>query len=371
MTELEWLKQQSGLSDDELKAMEAVAGHVKFVGMLQKLMGENKAALDAKDAAEKTRLDFEKRYQDEFVPEMRRVTQDAVRATGEAARMKAQLERAKEYGIVPDDNPNPNPNPAAPNPTDPPRAPGSPDPNLMTRDDFGRFSQQQSNVLITLNDLNAEHFKLFGSPLGNTQELVDEVQKQRTLGNRSYSLKQAWETKFDVAKKRGEIAAAERQKEIDTAVAAARKEDREKNGSEPRRPFRGSQQVFDVQAGGSVRRAMERLAFTATRKQALAYQCRRAKIGDYCRLGRVRKPVYRLRRQRNAEPVWSRFPEGTGDNAERAYRRVYLAELYVTPLPALISALRAPTIRLAAALRCSSRSSTLARRVERSIPART
>ena len=233
MTELEWLKQQSGLSDDELKAMEAVAGHVKFVGMLQKLMGENKAALDAKDAAEKTRLDFEKRYQDEFVPEMRRVTQDAVRATGEAARMKAQLERAKEYGIVPDDNPNPNPNPAAPNPSDPPRAPGSPDPNLMTRDDFGRFSQQQSNVLITLNDLNAEHFKLFGSPLGNTQELVDEVQKQRTLGNKSYSLKQAWETKFDVAKKRGEIAAAERQKEIDTAVAAARKEDREKNGSNP------------------------------------------------------------------------------------------------------------------------------------------
>ena len=243
MTELEWLKQQSGLSDDELKAMEAVAGHVKFVGMLQKLMGENKAALDAKDAAEKTRLDFEKRYQDEFVPEMRRVTQDAVRATGEAARMKAQLERAKEYGIVPDDdaanggNANANANGgnanANANGGAPPRAPGSPDPNLMTRDDFGRFSQQQSNVLITLNDLNAEHFKLFGSPLGNTQELVDEVQKQRTLGNKSYSLKQAWETKFDVAKKRGEIAAAERQKEIDTAVAAARKEDREKNGSNP------------------------------------------------------------------------------------------------------------------------------------------
>ena len=245
MTELEWLKQQSGLSDDELRAMEAVAGHVKFVGMLQKLMGENKAALDAKDAAEKTRLDFEKRYQDEFVPEMRRVTQDAVRATGEAARMKAQLDRAREYGIVPDDdaanggNANANANGgnananANANSVTPPRAPGSPDPNLMTRDDFGRFSQQQSNVLITLNDLNAEHFKLFGSPLGNTQELVDEVQKQRTLGNKSYSLKQAWETKFDVSKKRGEIAAAERQKEIDTAVAAARKEDREKNGSNP------------------------------------------------------------------------------------------------------------------------------------------
>jgi hypothetical protein len=200
--------------------------------MLQKLMGENKAALDAKDAAEKTRLDFEKRYQDEFVPEMRRVTQDAVRATGEAARMKAQLERAKEYGIVPED-PAPNPNPAAPNPADPPRAPGSPDPNLMTRDDFGRFSQQQSNVLITLNDLNAEHFKLFGSPLGNTQELVDEVQKQRTLGNKGYSLKQAWETKFDVAKKRGELAAADQKKHDDEVRSAAIKEERERNGANP------------------------------------------------------------------------------------------------------------------------------------------
>ncbi len=228
MTELEWLKQQSGLTDDELKAMEAVAGHAKFVGMLQKIIASNQEATKAKEEAEKQRLDFEKRYNDEFIPEMRRVTQDALRATGENAKLQAELAKAREYGIVPE--------PEAPknnNQQDPPRAPGSPNPDAISRDDFGRFSQAQANTIVTLNDLNAEHFKLFGHPLGGTQELVDEVQRQRTLGNKSFTLKNAWEAKHNVAAKRDELAKAERQKEIDAAVAAARKEDAEKRGANP------------------------------------------------------------------------------------------------------------------------------------------
>ena len=228
MTELEWLKQQSGLTDDELKAMEAVAGHAKFVGMLQKMMGENSAALQAKAEAERQRLDFEKRYNDEFIPEMRKVTQDSLRAQGEAAAAQAALKAAREYGIVPE------PVVAAVDPNAaPPRAPGSPDPNAISRDDFNRFSASQSNVLITLNDLNAEHFRLFGSPLGETQALVDEVQKQRTLGNKAYSLKQAWEGKYNVPAKREEISKAARQKEIDEAVSADRKVQAEKYGANP------------------------------------------------------------------------------------------------------------------------------------------
>jgi pyruvate/oxaloacetate carboxyltransferase len=228
MTELEWLKQQSGLTDDELKAMEAVAGHAKFVGMLQKIMGENSAALQAKTDAEKITLNFEKRYNDEFIPEMRKVTNDALTAQGEAARLKAQLDKAREYGIVPEAE-KPVVDPNAPQP----RAPGSPDPNVMTRDDFGRFSQAQSNVLVTLSDLNAEHFKLKGEPLGNTQELVDEVLKQRTLGNKNYSLRQAWETKYEVPKLREEIKAKDQKKHDDEVVAAALKVEREKQGANP------------------------------------------------------------------------------------------------------------------------------------------
>lgn len=228
MTELEWLKQQSGLTDDELKAMEAVAGHAKFVGMLQKIITTNESALKAKDDAEKQTIEARRQYNEEFIPEMRKVTQDALRAQGEAARMKAELDKAREYGIVPD------PERAAVDPNaPPPRAPGSPDPAQSLRDEFGRFSQMQSNTIVALNDLNAEHFKLFGSPLGNTQELVDETQRQRTLGHKNFSLQQAWEAKYNVATKREEIAKADRQKEIDAAVAADRKLQAEKNGSNP------------------------------------------------------------------------------------------------------------------------------------------
>lgn len=225
MTELEWLTQEAGLSAEDIKAFEAVNGFAKLRTGLMKVLGLSEQALKDKVAAEQARIDFEKRYNDEFIPEMRKVTQDALKAQGEAASMKAKLDKAKEYGIVPDD-----PTPPA---VEPPRAPGSPDPNSVTRDDFGRFSAAQSSTIIALNDLNAEHFKLFGAPLGGTQELVDEVNRQRTLGNRSFTLKQAWETKHNVEQKRQEIQKAERQKEIDTAVAAARKEDREKAGANP------------------------------------------------------------------------------------------------------------------------------------------
>jgi len=227
MNELEWLKQESGLTDEELKGLEAVGGFAKLRTGLMKVLGLSEQALKDKTEAENARLDFEKRYQDEFIPEMRKVTQDSLKAQGEAARAQAALKAAREYGIVPDDVAPP------PGVVDPPRAPGSPDPNSLSREDLTRFSQSQSNTLIALNDLNAEHFKLFGSPLGNTQELVDEVTRQRTLGNKSYSLKQAWETKNNVAAKREEIAAAAQTKHDDTIRAEERKKIAEAGGTNP------------------------------------------------------------------------------------------------------------------------------------------
>lgn len=223
MTELEWLKQESGLTDEEIKGLEVVGGFAKLRTGLMKVLGLSEQALKDKTEAENARISFEQRYNNEFVPEMRKVTQDAVRAQGEAARMKAQLEKAKEYGIVPED----------PTPVDPPRAPGSPAPNSVSQEDFARLDRAQTGLQIELQDLNAEHFRLFGQPLGNTRELADEVQRQRTLGNRGFTIRQAWETKNNVSAKREEIQKADRQKEIDTAVAAARKEDREKQSANP------------------------------------------------------------------------------------------------------------------------------------------
>ncbi len=227
MTELEWLKQESGLTDDELKTYEPLIGADKFKAFLKKVISANEA-LSSQAATAKGELDqFTKRYNEEFVPAMRSTAQDALTKEGELAALKAKLAKAKEFGIVLEDEP-----PAA-GKTDPPRAPGSPDPNALTRDDLTQFSQRQSNTLIALQNLNAEHFELFGKPLGGTDELVAEVQRQHLLGNKGFNLKSAWEAKHNVAAKRAEVQAAARQKEIDAAIAADRKVQAERHGSNP------------------------------------------------------------------------------------------------------------------------------------------
>lgn len=222
MTELEWLKQESGMTDEELKAMETVAGAGKFKAFLVKAVAANQQAATDKATAEQARLDLENRYQNEFVPEMRKVTTDALRATGEAARLKAELEQARQYGIVPE--------PAAP--AEPPRAPGSPSP-AAPQFDGREWAARQNRAIITLQDLNSEHFKLFGSPLSGTQELVDMVEREHTLGRKDFTLQKAWEAKFQVPEKRAEIQKAEQQKVIDAAIAADRKVQAEKHGSNP------------------------------------------------------------------------------------------------------------------------------------------
>src|ERR1700692_2313753 len=102
MTELEWLKQESGMTDEEMSAIEAVAGAGKFKSFLVKAVAANQQASSDKSAAEQARLDLESRYNNEFIPEMRKVTQDSLRAQAEAAAAKAQLEAARQYGIVPE-----------------------------------------------------------------------------------------------------------------------------------------------------------------------------------------------------------------------------------------------------------------------------
>ena len=222
MTELEWLKQEAGISDEEWNAMSAVGGSAKLLAGIKKAMGLSDQAIKDKTAAENERLALEKRYQEEFIPEMRKVTTDALKAKGEAARYQAELAQAREYGIVPE-------SPAAPPEV---RAPGSPDP-AATQAEFQKWSQAQSRAINTVSELNAEHFRLFKEPLPGSADLSEMVQREHTLGHKDFTLRQAWETKYKVPEKRAEIQAAERKAEIDAAVTAARKEDRQKQGANP------------------------------------------------------------------------------------------------------------------------------------------
>ena len=205
MTELEWLKQESGLTDDELKTYETILGDNKFKSMLKKVIDANASLTAAKAKAEGELEQFTTRYNSEFVPALRDVTQQAIDSDAKRAAAEAKLAKAKELGIVLGDEPV----------KEAPRAPGSPDPNLVTRDDFGQFQNRQANTLMALQDLNAEHFGLFNAPLGGTQELVYEVNRQHLLGNKGFTLKNAWEQKYNVAAKRTGSCSAAKQKKHD------------------------------------------------------------------------------------------------------------------------------------------------------------
>lgn len=225
MTELEWLKQESGMTDEEMSAIEAVAGAGKFKSFLVKAVAANQQASSDKSAAEQARLDLESRYNNEFIPEMRKVTQDSLRAQAEAAAAKAQLEAARQYGIVPDQ-------------IGEVRAPGSPSPvtpsaPMQSGPDFAEWSQRQSRAILTLSDLNAKNFELFGKPLANSQSLVEKVEREQTLGRKDYTLQHAWEEVNNVPAKRAELAAAERQKHDDTIRAEERKKIHEAGGQNP------------------------------------------------------------------------------------------------------------------------------------------
>jgi hypothetical protein len=223
MTELEWLKQESGLTDDELKTYETILGDNKFKSMLKKVIDANTSLTAAKAKAEGELEQFTTRYNSEFVPALRDVTQQAIDSDAKRAAAEAKLAKAKELGIVLGDEPV----------REEPRAPGSPDPNLVTRDDFGQFQNRQANTLMALQDLNAEHFVLFNAPLGGTQELVNEVNRQHLLGNKGFTLKNAWEQKYNVSAKRTEVAAAAKAKEVSDLKAQWTKEERERSGANP------------------------------------------------------------------------------------------------------------------------------------------
>lgn len=231
MTELEWLKQESGLTDDELKTYETILGDAKFKAMLKKVITANDQLAAAKKTAETELEQFTTRYNNEFVPAMRTTAQEALEKEGELASLRAKLAKAKEYGLVIDDDKTDTTTTTTQ--TAQPRAPGSPDPNAVSRDDFSRFSNAQANTVIALQNLNAEHFELFGKPLGGTDELVAEVNRQHLLGNKAFTLKNAWEVKNNVAAKRAEVAQAAQQKHDDEIREATRREEREKHGSNP------------------------------------------------------------------------------------------------------------------------------------------
>ena len=212
-SEIQWLMDQSGLDDAQLEAYKGLLGDTKFKQMLIKLQATTTQAATDKAAAEQERLNLERKLNDEIYPEVRKVTQDSVRAQGELARAKAELEAARQYGIVPASAET---TATATATATEARAPGSPDPQYVPRSEFDSLQDKTGRAILQLSDIQAEHFKLTGEPLANSTELYDALARERTLGHSDVTLRTVWERKYDIPKLRDEKAAATKQKELDS-----------------------------------------------------------------------------------------------------------------------------------------------------------
>jgi hypothetical protein len=226
---VEQVLRESGFSDEQIKALDAkVIG--AFGGVLTAAEQEKSAAQQAREAAElaqRSNVDF---YENKIVPsltnweeEKQRIENEKARAAAEVAFYRTQNEEGRKGGFIPAD------------------APGfdaskftAPNPNVMPRDDKGRYVagvpgatpgsptfdvnqvyQRAGDAVGVIADIQWEHERLFGQkmPISPTELIrqADQVKLDpRTYAARTFnwdSRRQQMQTEEE--KKKAEKIAAE------------------------------------------------------------------------------------------------------------------------------------------------------------------
>lgn len=224
MTYIEYLK-SIGHTDAEITAMAAAfGGGDKLAKAFEQPIRDKEAAELAAKTAREEKEGMENWYQNDILPKISTVYQDAINQRTRAAALEERLKAAREFGFlsderviagavpgVPPGNPVPSPTAISPNPV--PGSPGptvspAPAPSQNTLDtryvSAEMFTRELTNVpamLGRLTKLSNEHFSLFGSPLLDVDELISEAQKSKR------NVVQVWEDKYKVPAKRAEIQA--------------------------------------------------------------------------------------------------------------------------------------------------------------------
>lgn len=240
----------NGFTEEELAApeMAVLMGNAKWCKALE-LESERAET----EAAEKSRLQGEldsdlKWYQEQAAPALKKATDEALSAKGEAAKYRAQLEAAQEMGLLKiAGQEGANGMKSAGTDTN---SPGSTtgaiqDPatgQFISRDSLGNelapYLNQVGDVVAMAADIPLDHRDLFGAPLpGGMAGLRKEYNDARTANRFRGSLMEYWENKYKVADKRAEVSAATRQKEMDEYADAKLKEERAKWISENSNPM--------------------------------------------------------------------------------------------------------------------------------------
>lgn len=217
MTYQEYLK-SIGYDDAGIATMAtAFGGPDKLAKAFEKPMRDLEAAQASETAAKNERDDFQKFYQDDILPKISTVYQDAIQQRTTVAALQERLKAAKEYGFLSDDKllagavpgmpagspvdgaAPPNPVPGSPSGGQP----SAPDSRYVSAEVFARETNNIPAMLGRLTKMSNEHFSLFGSPLLDVDTLITEAQDSKGKKN----VLQIWEEKYKVKEKRAEITA--------------------------------------------------------------------------------------------------------------------------------------------------------------------
>jgi hypothetical protein len=215
VTYIEYLK-SIGHTDAEIATMTtAFGGAERLAKAFETPIRQMEEAQTARTAAENSRTEMETWYQNEIIPKISTVYQDAINTRTRNAALEERLKAAKEYGFLSDNQPVSagtvpgvpagQPVPGSPGPSGFPSStagPGAPPPldsRYVSSEVFVREVNGVPAMLGRLTKMSNEHFSLFGSPLLDVDTLIDEAQKQKK------NVVQIWEAKYKVPEKRLEI----------------------------------------------------------------------------------------------------------------------------------------------------------------------
>lgn len=208
------LLRAQGYTDAEITKMETEFGGDKMAKAFAAPLAAQQAAETALATAKTEHEEFEKFYNDDVLPKVSTVYQDAINWRTRATALEERLKAAKDYGFLSEPTaiagavpgmPAGTPIAAPVNPVPgSPAAPGAPtpaamDPRYVSVDTFKQGVDSIPDMLGRLTKMSNEHFSLFGSPLLDVDTLITEAKSQKK------NVLDVWQTKYKVQERRDEI----------------------------------------------------------------------------------------------------------------------------------------------------------------------
>jgi hypothetical protein len=218
----ETLLTEAGFTPEEIAQWKTAYG-AKFDTVVTKMSAQLEQASREREEAVAAHEKFTKDYQDIFLPQLKKTTQDSLEAEGRAAAAEARLKKAQEaYGLTTEE--------------DTVRAPGSGQQQSAAAPDFNQeftnLRKGAGSLISQMNRINNESQKLFGKLPENLDSLAEKAALETKMG-RNTSLYEMWEKESGATSRREQMSAEVKAQERAAMEADIRKKIVEENGHNP------------------------------------------------------------------------------------------------------------------------------------------